>query len=514
MRSQSHQLAQTILLLSALAMAQLASPAAQVLSDPQARSTHGVAPTQAKHFVFEGRPITEQEYRGLVKYNESVPDIQAQNWAAAEPKLREAIEIAPNLYQIHSNLAVVLARLGKVSEAKDEADKAAKLGPDKPEPLVARAAISQELGKLDEAAALYDEFLRKFPTHSMATYVRPLAQELRREAMKAKSVAASSDNSVDDYFPSATYDAVVKWKSDKFPLRVYIPTDQEAASVPGFKPEFAQALREGFADWQKATDGTIAFDFINDAKSADIECEFTADASRVQQPAEGGEARVMYDTLKGIRHVNIIVLTKHIESTHAPSYNLMRQVSLHEIGHSLGLVGHSPTPSDVMFCSMPADDALHGLSERDTRTLKHLYQTDIQLADHNHGESNPNSKAALNNEGIRLANAKEYSKAAQKFEAALKLDKTCEPCKRNLSATLNNLGIAAARDGNYQDAVGQFKRALELEGNSGDNQKRVSIMGNLALVYQKLGKSAEAAETLKNMRSIGGDAAAAGGSGH
>jgi predicted Zn-dependent protease len=59
-------------------------------------------------------------------------------------------------------------------------------------------------------------------------------------------------------------------------------------------------------------------------------------------------------------------------------YLLLRNIIAHELGHALGLLGHSPNNNDMMF---NITDEYSRISERDLNTLNKLYQkkTDIPL---------------------------------------------------------------------------------------------------------------------------------------
>jgi len=450
----------------------------------------------ARHYIFEGRTISEQERQALEIYNSATMDLQMGRWQQANDKLIQALALAPNLYQAHSNHAIVLSRLGRLDEAKAEAETAARLGPDKPEPLVAKAAVDQELGKLNEAAAQYEAFVQKFPNHPLTVYLRPMISHLREEAKKENAVSSAmkgADKNADDYFEYATYDAVAKFLPNRFPLKVFVPTDAQSSEIAGYSPEFGSILHSAFDDWSKASGGVLRFGFVDDRADADIDCTWTSDASKVSQPAEGGDAHVVYDPINGIRHASIVLLTRHPQTGLPNSANLMKEVCLHEVGHSLGLIDHSPSPDDVMYCSMPADDRARELSKRDANTLIRLYRPDVKLADRYRGGEDPNDKAALNNAGIKLAASGEYRQAVDKFEAALKIDPNSQAAKRNLSACLNNVAIDAAQNGNLPEALRSLKRALELEGEHGNPKTRASILNNLAIIYEKMGKASEAA---------------------
>lgn len=59
-------------------------------------------------------------------------------------------------------------------------------------------------------------------------------------------------------------------------------------------------------------------------------------------------------------------------------YRCLQNIITHELGHALGLLGHSPSDADIMFS---VTDEHSRLSKRDINTLKRLYEskTDIPL---------------------------------------------------------------------------------------------------------------------------------------
>jgi tetratricopeptide (TPR) repeat protein len=377
--------------------------------------------------------------------------------------------------------------------------------------LLAEAAANQDLGNIEEAVSQYELYLQKFPTDPQVSFVKPLVAALRREAAKrttAKTTpgSAAKTESNDDYFADTTAEVTTRWLPKRMPIKVYIPSEAECKNIPGYNPIYGKELRESFDEWQTKSNDTVRFAFVNDSDKADLTCEWTDDPTKVRQPVEGGEAPVIFDRIHGIRTARIILLTKHADNSMPPTANLIRAVAQHEIGHSLGLIGHSPAVGDVMFFSLPSGDTRRSISNRDIKTLVHLYRPDVALSDGTApGEMSDNSaRNALNNEGIKLNEEHKYKEASEKFEAALKVDPQFEAGRSNLAACLNNLAIDAVHSSDFEGARKTFLRALELAGDKGDPSQRSAMLQNLASVCDRLGKNDEAQEARAKAKQLAG----------
>lgn len=449
---------------------------------------------QQKTYTYKGKQITESQFEALIAFNNSFQLMNAHEYQLAAEKLRETLKLDPTMYQAHSNYGFVLARLGQIDEGIAEVKKARALAPDAPEPMATSGALYQSCGRLQDAIDNYRLFTQRFPTHPLTPNVVSVIKQLEQENAKQQFIVKNlkPGEGTKDYFPFATYDSVTKWTADKFPLKVHVPSDAEVAAVGNYKPQYGQALRQSFQDWQQRSNNAVSFTYVPTSAEANIDCVWTNNPANVSRPSEGGEAKVQYDTIRGIDKVQIILLTRTPDGDANVPVNLIKAAALHEVGHAMGVLGHSPNPEDVMFCSVPAADLPRPLTERDGNTLAYLYSPSVVMEHHYHATGDASDKVALNNDGVSLAATQDFAKAADRFEAALKLDPNYEPSKRNLAACLNNLAILAAQENRFADAAMRFKRALELEGNNADSHKRATMLKNLSIIYTRLNKPAEA----------------------
>ncbi len=101
-------------------------------------------------------------------YNEGVVAIQNRDLVTAEAKIRQALELKPELAQGWMALAMVLAEGKRWPEALDACDKALGATPDNPALLRIRFEALDKLGRADEAAAALDVLVAKAPSAETA----------------------------------------------------------------------------------------------------------------------------------------------------------------------------------------------------------------------------------------------------------------------------------------------------------------------------------------------------------
>jgi tetratricopeptide (TPR) repeat protein len=274
--------------------------------------------------------------------------------------------------EFYLNYGVTLAKLGQTEKAIEQLKLALRSKTELPEIWMTLGTLHQVSGKLEDSIECYREFIRRFPTHPnlpvITDVIKLIEGELR--AAKSKPATALKENDGEDYYSAIARNGAKMWPLKSMPLRVHI---QPADGIPGFQPRYNEILKAAFREWSQASQGKVAIQFIDDDSGADIVCSWTSDPSRLRNRSESGETLVHSNAQGLIQRASIVILTVSVIQVRPVNDNLIRSVSLHEVGHALGLTGHSRHPTDVMFFSESLVDDKRELSARDRKTLVRLY---------------------------------------------------------------------------------------------------------------------------------------------
>lgn len=325
-----------------------------------------------------GKQVSASTYRAALLVNNSIAEARKGNVAEAARLLRRALMLAPALPEAHCNLGLMLARLGDPDGASEQLRMAIVCDRSAPRPRLILAAIAESKGEIEDAIKIYNQFVEDCPDSTMASAVREKAGLLGKEAARRRKVRQTAGRaawSVDDYFADAVEAGIRRWSDCRMPLRVYILPG--ADQLAGYEPDYEQVLKDSFGEWQEASAGKVKFVFLSpeQRRQADITCRWVEDTKDMNSDAENGETNLRFE-LGTIRKAKITLLLTD-NSAFPFTRNMIRTLCLHEIGHSLGIWGHSSNPEDVMFSIMPIVEKEQHLSARDKNTLRLLYNHEL-----------------------------------------------------------------------------------------------------------------------------------------
>lgn len=250
----------------------------------------------------------------------------------------------------------------------------------------------------------------------------------------------------DNYLSAVTENGLFRWTHTS-PIKVFINSGEGVAE---YRPEFEESLRQAFEDWSEASGHKFVFDIQEHEDHPDIIVSWTADLHAPEFSAEAGDCRLQCGP-DGLESATIRLLTVDPFKQAPLGKEALHAVCLHEIGHALGLQGHSGVEGDIMYPVLKED----AISARDMHTLYALYSPDLQDASSlravdAYGRALPKESIAerLVADGSNAAVSGNLARAKDLLERALAIDPQNKLARSNLAVCTNNLAIDGKHSNN------------------------------------------------------------------
>ena len=207
-------------------------------------------------------------------------------------------------------------------------------------------------------------------------------QDMAQQYAKSNIISLKErllDGIEDNYIYSAVLNKdILRWNTESFPLKVYI---DNSSSPDG---QYITSIKNAFNQWSKTTN-FLTFTEVFKPEESNIEIKFT-DYAGPRCTSADCKYVLATTTNKTDQYNRLTKMTITFyknnpfgeENTSSQIYN----TALHEIGHALGIAGHSDEQNDVMYGNNNAvtkfatifDDDIAYLSKRDLNTMELLYR--------------------------------------------------------------------------------------------------------------------------------------------
>lgn len=287
---------------------------------------------------------------------------------------REAFERAiafdpnDNSAVVHNDLGLVLETMGNLEGAVAEFNKALSFDATMSSATLNIAEAYKQSGQIDLAVTYLKKFINEHPESPQIESAEATLKTLRHSKPMSGSITTT------DYLDSVAPKGVYCWPLKRMPIRFCI---EAGSAVDGYRDSFRQIAFRSLREWIEAANHHLTWKLVQDPKEADITISWTSSKADFPHGTEQGITKLLFTRTHAITHADIKICTVPVygESNEILSDEAMRLTCLHEIGHALGINGHSPNNNDVMFFCERAFPVT-ALSQRDKLTIARLYATE------------------------------------------------------------------------------------------------------------------------------------------
>jgi predicted Zn-dependent protease len=400
--------------------------------------------------------------------------VDGDNAAQAEPRLKTYLDAHPDSLAARMLYAKLLYGQQRYWSCIDQSRKVVETDPNNAEAWHNLGNSYQQIHKPDKALESYKRFvaLSQDPQPQYQTLINLLQEQTRNP--EPLQLRVTGDGT---YLRDVTEQGLFRWGHTS-PITVFI---NPGTPVKEYRPEFDEALRQAFDDWAEATNHRFTFVLQQVKDKPDIEISWTDDMHAADWTAEAGDTHLQSGP-EGLTSATIRLLTVDPFKQAPLGKEALHAVCLHEIGHALGLQGHSGREGDIMFPILHEDS----ISARDRDTLIALYDPNLKVSAQlpntdGYGRPLPNTQLAqrLITDGSNAAVAGDWKHAKEMLEQALALeaaskDESMKMARSNLAVCCNNLAI---QDGLPQeDAMKLLYEALYWKSDYEQAQKNMVSM--------------------------------------
>ncbi|MGE0201108.1 MAG: tetratricopeptide repeat protein [Candidatus Melainabacteria bacterium] len=300
---------------------------------------------------------------------EAIDAYNAGNDLASQGKTREAIASYEEAIRLDQTLLPAYNNLGHLWDQMQEYDKAIgtyqqALTVDPNNALIHRniAVVFEKVGRYQDAMAAYDRYihLNPNPEPQIVSMVESYQQQKRSGVHATNYLAAlnAGGHPRDLLWPEAI---------NPIPVFIQVSEPQQARFLP--------MVHEALNTWEEATNHRLRFRELPLPEQARIFIQLNSGPlSHPFHSVGHAQYNVQQDPSrqKSSLRVNLTINTGEADDPTPSPYRMqqIRRLALHELGHALGIWGHSTDPGDIMYTQPIADQ----LSARDTETIQRLYR--------------------------------------------------------------------------------------------------------------------------------------------
>ncbi len=295
-------------------------------------------------------------------YNRGIDHSNQGNTEAAVQDYQQALSLDPYLIPAYNNLANLQEKQRQFDAAMETYGKALALSPQEPLLHFNLAVIQEKQGKIFEAYDHYRQYVK------LSSNPDPQIVELIKN-FDGRRIAGKKDLEYSTLTTQESRGERLIWQDWQMPVPVFIAAMDTQQGV--FIPE----VYRNFDTWTQAAGGRLRFQEVGSPEKARIVIQLQPgplmDAnSSIGHASFNMQILNQEDPMNKLT-VNIVVNTGEpgTDITIENRREQVRKLVLHELGHAIGIWGHSKDPGDIMYTHPIVSE----LSSRDVNTVRKMY---------------------------------------------------------------------------------------------------------------------------------------------
>lgn len=223
------------------------------------------------------------------------------------------------------------------------------------------AASLAQIGKLQEAGDIFQSISEdENEDKKIKEYAAEISEQINKEIAERKQAKRLD---VGHYYTDLG--RTLRWKNPRN-IKVYIKGNNPKNEI----------IKQAFKAWDDALYSLINFSYVENEKEANIVASFATYQEIASQMSQDTVGVTFFRTYSKTNyfHSAIIKISKTNPENINHTDKELLAITLHEIGHALGIASHSPRKGDIMYPntkSYKMEDA--SISNRDVNTIKRIY---------------------------------------------------------------------------------------------------------------------------------------------